>query len=418
MNILHLEMSRFFSSVIEKVAASEGYHYRNERSIDAGLAALDEWDFDMIITAHILEDGRAESFMRKLSATRHKDIPVIVVSSDDSTKYREIFFELGVVDYLQKSDLVPKKILLYFKSIARGDELLEELKNLRIAVLDDSRFSLNITRSLFRYYGVENSSYFKNPREMLAAGDFDLYIIDVVMPEMSGDEVILAIRESRAPRGIIVVSSLSNRLSMAHTLTIGADDFIMKPFDGRDFIARVKGVVRNLVLMRELEEKSRQMEEMSQRDSLTKLWNHGHIHEILQSAVSSGEDEPITVLLLDLDHFKSVNDRFGHPAGDEVLLEISDLLSEVIGDKGEVGRYGGEEFLAVLPGTDLDEGRELAEGLLERIRGMDFDIAGLKVSASCGLAASSETSESMALVEKADERLLSAKKSGRDRVAG
>lgn len=417
MNILHLEMSRFFSKVIQGVAVSEGFEYRNEQSIDNGIAALDELQFDLIITAHILKDGQAEDFLRKIAELKkHKDLPVIIVSSDDSIEYRETFFRLGVVDYLLKSDLVPEKISQYFKIIARNSELLEELKNFKIAVLDDSNFSLTVIKNLFHFYGLGNTSYFNSPRAMLNSGDYDLYIIDMVMPEMSGDELILAIRNMGSSRGIIVVSGVSNRLSIAHALTVGADDFVTKPFDGRDFMARMKGVVRNMVLMRQLEEKSRLMEEASFRDSLTKLWNHGHIHSILDSHLSSEKAELLVVLLFDLDNFKSINDRFGHPVGDKVLLAATEILLSIVGEKGEVGRYGGEEFLAVLPRMGADEGRKVAEKILEKFRKAKFSIPDLKMTASCGMAIYSEVENAEVLVERADERLYTAKKAGKDRV--
>ena len=410
-------MSRFFSRVIQSVAVSECFEYRNERSIEDGIAALGEWDFDLIITAHILADGRAEDFLRKLAESKkHKDLPVIVVSSDDSIEYRETFFRLGVVDYLQKSDLVPEKISQYFKIIARNSELLEELQNFKIAVLDDSNFSLTVIRNLFRYYGLQNTSYFNSPRAMLDSGEYDLYIIDMVMPEMSGDELILAIRKLGNSRGIIVVSGVSNRLSIAHALTVGADDFVTKPFDGRDFMARVKGVVRNMVLMRELEEKSRLMEEASLRDSLTNLWNHGHIHSILDSHAPFDEAKLLAALLFDLDNFKSINDRFGHPVGDKVLLAATRILLSVVGKKGDVGRYGGEEFLVILPCIGSEEGRKVAEEILENFRKEQFDIPELKMTASCGMALYSEVDNAEDLVEKADERLYKAKKTGKDRV--
>jgi len=418
MNILHLEMSQFFSRVISKVAGEAGYQYRNERSIEAGLAAMNDWTFDLLITSHILEDGRAEDLCRRISETSNQEIPVIVITADDSIEHRERFFALGVMDYLQKSDLIPQKLELYFQVISRGGEILEELKNLKVAVLDDSNVSLHVIRSIFQYYGVNHVEYFNSPKNMLSAGNFDLYIIDLVMPEMTGDEVLLEIQGRTHHGGVIVVSGVSNRLSMAHTLALGADDFISKPFNARDFIARAKGVVRHLVLLNELEDKSRQMEELAKRDSLTGLWHHGAIHEILEHEMQSADNRCVAVLLFDLDNFKSVNDRFGHQSGDDVLLAASDLLTRIVGSDGEVGRYGGEEFLAVLPGKSSEEAMKIAEHLLLHFRDLDMGLRDLTITSSCGLASSLEKDDAMKLVELADRRLFMAKDSGKDRVVG
>jgi two-component system cell cycle response regulator len=416
MNILHLEMSQFFSRVIGRVAEESGYQYRNEKSIETGLKALSEWNFDLLITAHVLEDGSADTLLKALGETPNRDMPVIIITADDSIENREKFFALGVMDYLLKSDLVPERLKLYFEVINSGGEFLEELKTLNVAVLDDSNMSLHVIRSIFQYYGVNHVQYFSSPRELVAAENFDLYIIDMVMPEMTGDEVLMAINEKNHHCGVIVVSGVSNRLSMAHALALGADDYVSKPFDTRDFMARVKGVVRHLVLLRELEDKSRQMEELAKRDSLTKLWNHGAIHEILEHDMKTADGRPVSVLLFDLDDFKMVNDKFGHQAGDDVLLSSSDLMSRVLGAEGEVGRYGGEEFLAVLPGKTAEEAGKLAEHLLGHFRELDMGITNLKVTASCGAADSSESDDAMKLVELADERLYRAKEEGKDRV--
>lgn len=418
MNILHLEMSQFFSRVIEKVAGEAGYQYRNEKSIEAALTALNDWDFDLLITAHILSDGRAEELLRLLSDTRNREMPVIVITADDSIDNRERFFSLGVMDYLQKSDLVPQKLRLYFEVISRGGEILDELKGLKVAVLDDSNVSLHVIRSIFQYYGVNHAEYFNSPKEMLSAGDFDLYIIDLVMPEMTGDEVLLALQGREHHGGVIVVSGVSNRLSMAHSLALGADDFVSKPFDARDFIARVKGVVRHLILLKELEEKSRQMEELARRDSLTGLWNHGAIHEFLEHYMGSEDYRIVSILLFDLDNFKIVNDRFGHQAGDDILLASSDMLTRVVGEDGEVGRYGGEEFLVILPGKKSEEAMKIAEHLLVHFRELDMGMRDITITSSCGLADSLEVEDAMKLVEIADRRLYMAKDLGKDRVVG
>lgn len=416
MNILHLEKSRFFSRVIGKVAAEAGYQYRNEGSIEAGLAALDKWKYDLLITAHVLEDGRAENLLREISETTNQDMPVIVITDDDSIENRERFFSLGVMDYLRKSDLIPGKLKLFFEVIDNGDEILEELKNLKVAVLDDSNASHHVIRSIFQYYGVEHVQYFQSPEELAAAEDFDLYIIDLVMPETTVDEVLPAIQGREHFGGIIMISDISNRLTMAHALAIGADDSIIRPFDAGNFITRVKGVVKHLVLLRELEDKSRQMEEMARRDSLTRLWNHRSIHEFLEHEMKSDESGPVSVLLFDLDNFKMVNDKFGHQAGDDVLLAASDLLTRLVGTDGEIGRYGGEEFLVVLPGIKTDEAGKIAEHLLLHFRELDMGLRDLTVTSSCGVADSLEIDDAMKLVEKADERLSMAKDSGKDRV--
>ena len=418
MNILHLEMSQFFSRVIEKVAVETGHQYRNERGIQAGLEALNGWDFDLLITSHVLDDGRAEELLAKIVETRHAEIPVIVITSDDTIEARERLFSLGVVDYLHKSDIVPQKLAIYFRLIASGGEILEELRGFRIAVLDDSNLSLHVIRRIFNYYNVTHVEYFSSPRAMLDSGHFDLYILDMVMPEMTGEQVLLELKGRDGRSGVVMVSGITNRLVLANSLELGADDYIAKPFDARDFMARLKGVVRQQLLLRELEERSRQLEDASKRDSLTGLWNHGTIHNLLRHHMDSPDGGSVAVALFDMDNFKIINDVHGHQTGDDVLLATSDVFTTQKAEGVEVGRYGGEEFLVLMPGTESEDAVKAAEHLLEHIRSLDMGRADLKVSASCGVAVSSERQDAMKLVELADERLYTAKEAGKDQVVG
>lgn len=418
MNILNLEMSRFFSHVIAKAAGEAGFQYRNERSIEAGLTALKEWDFDLLITANILSDGGAQEFLSLISETGFRDIPVIVVTADDSPENRERFFSLGVMDFLHKSDLVPQKLKLYFDMISRGGEILDELKGFKVAVLDDCNVSLHVIRGIFKYFGVNHVEYFDSPEDMLSAGNFDLYIIDLVISDMTGDEVLLTIKKREHYGGVLFVTGVSNQLSMAQVLSSGADDYISKPFDARDFIIRVKSVVRHLILLKELEERSRQLEDLNKRDSHTGLWNHRAIHEVLEHHIKSEENRTVSILLFDLDNFRSVNDRFGHQAGDDILLASSDMLTRELGEDAEVGRYGGEEFLVILPSKKSEEALKIAEHLLIHFREMDMGLRDLTVTSSCGLADSLEVEDAMKLVEIAERRLRMAKDSGKDRVVG
>ena len=407
-------MSQFFSRVIENAARSEGYGYANVTSIAQAMAALDAGGVDLIITARILEDGNSETMLTSLMQGPHRNVPIIVVTSDDSLENRERFFSLGVMDYLLKSDLVPGKLTQYFSLIGRGGELLDALRNMRVAVLDDSSMSLRVVRSIFHSHGVKQCQYFQESEEMFKAGDFDLYIIDLVMPKRSGEEVLLQVRTMNPRSGIIMVSASSNRVSLAHTLVLGADDYVSKPFDAQDFITRVKGVVRQMVLLQKIEEKGRQMEEMAKRDSLTGLWNHGSIHEYLHGCLEG--DEQVAVLLFDLDDFKSINDTFGHQSGDSVLMMTGKSLRDGIGPAGEVGRYGGEEFMAVLPGMDGEGAAEIAEALLEHLRQMPSGLKERQITCSCGVADVRDGRVAPEIVEQADARLYMAKSAGKDQV--
>jgi two-component system cell cycle response regulator len=417
MNILHLETSRYFSRVIERVAQESGYQYRNETTIDSGLKALREWKFDLLIASQSLQDGPVDNLLAGIPNTNNRGLPVILVTGEGYKTDRSRFFCAGVMDYLPKCELFYRKLKQFFDVVNRGGEILEELRNLRVAVLDERDESIPVIRSIFQFYGVNHAEYFDSIGEMLSAGPFDLYLIDAVSGLTAG-ELFPGLREQNAHSGIIVISDITNQLGLSHSLSLGADDFIVRPFDARSFTAKLKGVVRHLILLRELEDLSRQMEDRRKRDSLTGLWNHSYIHEYLVHSMDSTQTGELSVLLIDLDNFRQLNDRFGHLAGDDVLLEAADTIIGELGDIGEIGRYGDDRFLVVLPDRGLDEARKIAGHLLRHIRGLGDGKHGFPVTASCGLAGIGEEEDAMKLIELAEERLGEAKSSGRDRAAG
>jgi len=242
-----------------------------------------------------------------------------------------------------------------------------------------------------------------------------LAILDWMMPNLDGVEVCRAIKMRAAGPYvyIILLTAKGRQEEINEGLEAGADDYITKPFDLQELKARLRVGKRIL----ELHE---QLASQANHDSLTSLLNRSAILEILQKELirSIREKTPVAAIMTDLDHFKDVNDTYGHLAGDAVLREASRRLSASLRASDAVGRYGGEEFLIVAPSCGAAGGADLAERLRESICGVPIDASGrtIVVTMSFGVAATCELKQVNQLLHMADEALYAAKKAGRNRV--
>jgi diguanylate cyclase (GGDEF)-like protein len=167
----------------------------------------------------------------------------------------------------------------------------------------------------------------------------------------------------------------------------------------------------------EIEKQTRILKRIAETDSLTKLYNHGSIYKIIEKEIEMSEvtKDPLTLMMLDLDYFKEVNDTYGHPVGDEVLVKVSELLKENIRDIDVAGRYGGEEFTILLKNIHLDKGYVIAERIRKTILSTDFTSEKIKLSISIGIAEWSGD-DVASFIKKADKKLYASKAYGRNKT--
>jgi diguanylate cyclase (GGDEF)-like protein len=252
-----------------------------------------------------------------------------------------------------------------------------------------------------------------------------LALMDWVMPKMDGLEVCKRLRER--PSGetyvyTILLTGKDSKGDLIKAMEAGADDYLVKPFDQLELKARLLVGRRILNLHDELISAREAMRHAATHDSLTGLLNRKETLEALRLELSRAKRDksPVTVMLADLDHFKAVNDECGHLFGDEMLREIGHRLRGDVRDYDSVGRYGGEEFLFVLPGCDLTRALIRADQIRERVSGAPVRRNDTEryATVSMGLAVSQGVGEDEAenLVQQADVGLYEAKRKGRNRV--
>jgi two-component system, cell cycle response regulator len=303
----------------------------------------------------------------------------------------------------------------------------------RILIVDDHEDNIEVLKARLESWGYETASAYNgfDALKYVGATPPDLILLDVMMPEISGIEVAKQIKANTALPfiPIIMQTALDSTEDKVEGLEAGADDYITKPIDFAELKARLRSMLRIKRLQEALEERERELLEvnerlrhMSQTDALTGLDNRRHLNERIDEMFAHAVrlEEPFCVVMCDLDKFKSVNDTYGHQAGDEVLKQLADILRGEAREIDRVGRYGGEEFMLLLPGASLDDAVTFAERVRKRIEGNTFRFPGgtLTRTASFGVAGwpHPRIDQCDDLVRTADDALYVAKETGRNKV--
>jgi two-component system cell cycle response regulator len=247
----------------------------------------------------------------------------------------------------------------------------------------------------------------------------DAILLDIEMPGLDGHQVLARLKNDPELSDIPVVF-LTGRTStdeMVAGLRAGAHDYLKKPFEPAELIARIGGAVRIKRLQDELRMRNEQLDRLSRIDGLTGIYNRRHLDEQLQelSKTATRQEQPLAILMLDIDHFKQVNDSEGHPAGDQVLQEFARRLQAAVRGGNVVGRWGGEEFLVIAPQTNIDEAKILGERIRAAIADHPVHVGHgcISITVSIGCAVGVKPAE---LVAQADAALYRSKADGRDRV--
>lgn len=262
---------------------------------------------------------------------------------------------------------------------------------------------------------------------MQSPGAPRLLILDWMMPGLDGLEVLTRLRaqEGAQPAYVILLTSRDDKCDIAQALRAGANDYIAKPFDNRELRARVEVGQRVIALQEALEERVRQLEaanveiaRLARTDELTGLANRRYFSERLGEVLSAARRQglPLALIMADLDHFKSVNDRYGHAAGDEVLREFAAMMQRQSRTEDLAARWGGEEFAVLMPHTTLDGGLRCADRLRENLCETRWRQLEGPISASFGVAQYHPGETEADLLHRADEALLAAKTAGRNQV--
>ncbi|HEY6837608.1 MAG TPA: diguanylate cyclase, partial [Geobacteraceae bacterium] len=258
----------------------------------------------------------------------------------------------------------------------------------------------------------------------LLANPVDLIICDLEMPTMDGFKFLALVqtREELRDIPVIMLTGRGDRELKIKGLEQGASDYVTKPFDTGELVARVKVQLKIKSLQDELKQSNQLLREMSITDHLTRLYNRRHLMEVLDREAQRARRKmsPLAIIIMDIDHFKMVNDVYGHQNGDEVLTAVAGLIRNELRDYDIPARYGGEEFIVVLPETSLQEAFAVAERIRGDMAALTFGEAlkELRITASFGVSAlpAKNVNSVESLIREADKALYRAKQGGRNRT--
>jgi two-component system cell cycle response regulator len=305
--------------------------------------------------------------------------------------------------------------------------------NARILIVDDHEDNVELLRARLDAWGFQTVTACDGEEALQRVDEQppDLILLDVMMPKIDGIEVARRVKANKnlpfIP--IIMQTALDATENKVEGLEAGADDYITKPIDFAELRARLTSMLRIKRLQDELEERERQVLEaherlrhMSQTDALTGLDNRRHLEERIDEMFEHARrlNEPFSCIMCDIDRFKTVNDTHGHQAGDMVLKQFARILRSEVREIDRAGRYGGEEFMLLLPGTVLDAAVTLAERVRKQVEAhtFTFDKNSIRRTASFGVSAwpHPRVQGCDGLVHAADQALYVAKERGRNRV--
>lgn len=334
-------------------------------------------------------------------------IPIIYYSSSDiSMELRLRCIRTGGIKIMQ--ELIAQPMINLLEGLV---QVVPE-KPFRIMVVDDSKSQALFTEKALNAAGMITQAVTDPMLVMDALQSFqpEMVLMDMYMPGCTGVELAKLIRQDEhyLNMPIIYLSGEEDKERQLAAMAEGGDDFLTKPVDPRHLLSTVRNRGK----------RARELRELIVSDSLTGLYNHTHIQKALDEKIelAKQQDLPLSFIMLDIDHFKQVNDNYGHPMGDEVIKNLALFLSQRLRKTDDIGRYGGEEFAIVMPNTSLENAMlvmdEIRANFSRLIHGADSD---LQVSFSCGVAAYKGQPGDQ-LIEQADKALYEAKKAGRNCV--
>jgi len=299
-----------------------------------------------------------------------------------------------------------------------------------ILIVDDLPQNLQVLGSILRKnkYQIAVATNGQQAIDVLENISPDLILLDVMMPGIDGHEVCRRLKEQERTRdiSIIFLTAKSETADIVKGFDLGAVDYITKPFNATELLSRVKthielkknrDVILNLI--DELEEKNKILEKLAVTDSLTRIFNHSHIIERLGNEIYAARrhQDPLSITMFDIDHFKSINDTYGHQVGDDVLVAVTNTIKDALREIDIIGRYGGEEFLVVMRKTDRKGCYIASERIRQSIQDLEWEHDNLQVTISGGIGTIESDSETAAaMIKRADECLYLAKKNGRNRI--
>jgi two-component system cell cycle response regulator len=386
--------------------------------------------------------------LKKNPSTHH--IPIVMMTTLEHPADRIRGLEAGADDFLTKP-VSDTALIARVRSLSRLKMMTDELRmravtskevgigtaaeceavtetgrNGRILVVDDCEISCErLTRLLQDDHAVQLEPEASVALFHASEGNYDLVIVSLGLENYDALRLSSQLRSLERTRSVpvLAIAGAEENARLVRGLEIGISDYLIRPIDRNELLARVRTQIRNKRYNERLRDSMLLSIEMAITDALTGLYNRRYMESHLDSLVeqSAARGKPLAALVLDIDHFKSVNDNYGHDAGDDVLRELANRMRKSIRGIDLACRYGGEEFVILMPETDMTVASAVAERLRRRIAAERFSVeqggTAIEVTISIGISILDPAHDRAGnLLKRADQALYRAKRFGRNRV--
>lgn len=306
-----------------------------------------------------------------------------------------------------------------------------QMSKAKILLVEDDKLQARFTKEYLESIGYEVVWVDEGKLAIKAVKTqpIDLILLDRILPDLDGNEICRWLKLNQDTKGIPVIMLTVKRTTSEKIegFEAGADDYLPKPYNKTELNARIYAALRTKALQDELREKNRQLEEVLSKvevlaitDPLTELYNRRHFESLIEKEFNKTirYKKPTSCILIDIDYFKSINDEYGHRKGDQILKEIAAVIKNCVRKVDTVARWGGEEFIILLPETNKEQAIKAAERIIDTIRNHEFLGISKKITVSIGIASVPDISVESAekLIDACDNALYEAKRKGRDRI--
>ena len=420
MKVLVLENSRLYQKTLRELLEEVGCEVDCVNSGEEGLQLIENNGFNLIIAGQNIFDDSSSAFI-EYCRTHVNHCPILLLTSEPNETLLNNARNAGIKEIFPKSNISHLRESIYYYIKGKRSTVID---GGRIIYIEDSpSVACAISRDLEKMnHKIDHYRNAEDAYNALLKNDYDLVITDVMLQgAMSGLSLVRMIRALKNHRSELPILAMTGhdepkrRIELYHA---GINDYVTKPPIEEEFAIRVNNLISNKRLHDKVREQRQALLQLAMKDQLTTCHNR---HSLVENAPKYINDSiryqhPLSIMILDLDHFKTINDEHGHDAGDRVLADIGKLLMKACRLGDFVSRIGGEEFLIILPHClDVD-----AVNKGEQIRSMvqSSNPGGLKITASIGIACLSEEHDSDfdKLYKSADEAVYHSKKNGRNRV--
>ncbi len=422
MKALIVDPSDTYRQLLAKVLENFGFQTINANGYSDACNELNHHSFNLICMAMNLADGNSSDLCEKLKSSEETaKTPLLMLTSSKSDEAVQNALALGVTEVFNKQDF--NSFSQYLSNLVKRLTKPTDITGHILYIEDSLSLASMVSEQLSRQgYTIEHHSSAMPAIRAFNNKDFDLILTDVVLGgSVGGLQIVRAVRqnadEHKRNIPILATSGYDDKARKLELFHLGINDYIPKPIVEEEMFARVKNLLSNRQLILKLEMQQKRLETLAMTDQLTGLYNRHFFMDMAPKKIAQAQrhKHPLCLMVIDIDHFKSINDTHGHAKGDTVLTAIGDLLVTKTRREDIVARYGGEEFILLMEYSNIAGTRGKAEAL--RLLIASLTPIGIATTASFGISCLLPDDSFADLFARADKALYQAKEEGRNRIA-